>query len=157
MTLHGPYHVVELSTTTNADPAEDTALSKAASLSMSTTCMDKPLFCLVVLMGARLVVPRNVVENTIVLDNTARTNVKLSYTKDMMKSADSFEKFQKTLTKTTKKKDREASSKALEGMAEALQTYRTVAGLTGPDGGGNIPSVDEIRRSACRVQGRHFF
>merc|ERR1740124_7345 len=73
MTLHGPYHVVELSTTTNADPAEDTALSKAASLSMSTTCMDKPLFCLVVLMGARLVVPRNVVENTIVLDNTART------------------------------------------------------------------------------------
>jgi len=84
------------------------------------------------------------------------TNVKLSYTKDMMKSADSFEKFQKTLTKTTKKKDREASSKALEGMAEALQTYRTVAGLTGPDGGGNIPSVDEIRRSACRVQGNMF-
>jgi len=84
------------------------------------------------------------------------TNVKLSYTKDMMNSANSFEKFQKTLTKTTKKKDREASSKALEGMAEALQTYRTVAGLTGPDGGGNIPSVDEIRRSACRVQGRMF-
>ena len=92
-----------------------------------------------------------------------------------------------------KKKDQEASSQALEGMANALLTYRTVGRLLGPDGGGDvscagdctddddyghvvddedamvgcscsqrfrfvrqIPSTDEIRRAACRVQGRTY-
>jgi len=69
------------------------------------------------------------------------TNVKVSYTKDMNKCADDFEKNQKKLVAALKKKDREASSAALEGMATALQTYRTVGRLLGPDGGGDIPSV----------------
>lgn len=84
------------------------------------------------------------------------TNVKVSYTKDMSKCADEFEKSQKKLVAALKKKDQVASSEALEGMATALQTYRTVGRLLGPDGGGDIPSVDDIRRSACRVQGRTF-
>lgn len=84
------------------------------------------------------------------------TNVKVSYTKTMAKCADDFEKYQKQLVKAIAKKDTSASSTALEGMATALQTYRTVGNLLGPDGGGDIPSVDEIRRSACRVQGRRF-
>ena len=55
-----------------------------------------------------------------------------------------------------KKKDQVASSEALEGMATALLTYRTVGRLLGPDGGGDIPDVADIRRAACRVQGRTF-
>ena len=54
------------------------------------------------------------------------------------------------------KKDQEKSSKALEDLSTALLSYRTAGRLLGPDGGGDIPSVDEIRRSACRVQGRTF-
>jgi hypothetical protein len=84
------------------------------------------------------------------------TNVKVSFTKDMMNSADQFEKSQKALTKAIKKKDQTASSRALEEMATALLAYRTSGRLLGPDGGGDIPSVDDIRRSACRVQGRSF-
>lgn len=73
------------------------------------------------------------------------------------KCADDFEKNQKKLVAALKKKDQTASSEALEGMATALQTYRTVGRLLGPDGGGDIPSVDDIRRSALRgVQGRAF-
>ena len=44
----------------------------------------------------------------------------------------------------------------MEDLSEALMSYRTEGRLLGPDGGGDIPSVDEIRRSACRVQGRTF-
>ena len=84
------------------------------------------------------------------------TNVKVSFTKDMMKAADDFESSQKALSKAVKKKDQTASSRALEDMATALMAYRTSGRLLGPDGGGDIPSVDEIRRSACRVQGRTF-
>ena len=84
------------------------------------------------------------------------TNVKVSFTKDMMKAADDFESSQKALSKAIKKKDQSASSKALEDMATALLAYRTSGRLLGPDGGGDIPSVDDIRRSACRVQGRTF-
>mmetsp|Transcript_32526 Transcript_32526/g.36999 ORF Transcript_32526/g.36999 Transcript_32526/m.36999 type:complete len:263 (+) Transcript_32526:135-923(+) len=84
------------------------------------------------------------------------TNVKLSFTKTMSKDADTFEKNQKLLLKAIAKKDTIKASTALEGMATALQEYRTVASLTGPDGGGDIPSVDDIRRAACRVQGRSF-
>mmetsp|Transcript_28207 Transcript_28207/g.40883 ORF Transcript_28207/g.40883 Transcript_28207/m.40883 type:complete len:276 (+) Transcript_28207:40-867(+) len=84
------------------------------------------------------------------------TNVKVSYLGEMEKAAKDFEKGQKALVKALGKKDQQASSKALEQMAEALQAYRTSGKLLGPDGGGDIPSVDEIRRSACRVQGRSF-
>jgi len=84
------------------------------------------------------------------------TNVKVSFTKEMNKAADDFEKAQKALSKAIKKQDQSASSKALEEMATALLAYRTSGRLLGPDGGGDIPSVDEIRRSACRVQGRTF-
>ena len=84
------------------------------------------------------------------------TNVKVSFTKEMNKAADDFEKAQKALSKAIKKQDQSASSKALEEMATALLAYRTTGRLLGPDGGGDIPSVDEIRRSACRVQGRTF-
>ena len=84
------------------------------------------------------------------------TNVKVSFTKDMMKDAEDFEKGQKALVKAVKKKDQQGASTALEGMATALLAYRTSGRLLGPDGGGDIPSVDEIRRSACRVQGRTF-
>ena len=84
------------------------------------------------------------------------TNVKVAFAKDMNKAADDFEKAQKKLVKAIAKKDRESSSDALESLASALQTYREAGKLTGPDGGGDIPSVDEIRRSACRVQGRTF-
>lgn len=84
------------------------------------------------------------------------TNVKVSFTKDMNKATDDFEKAQKALTKAINKKDQSGSSKALEEMATALLAYRTAGKLLGPDGGGDIPSVDEIRRSACRVQGRTF-
>lgn len=69
------------------------------------------------------------------------------------KCADEFEKNQKKLVAALKKKDREASSTALQGMAVALQTYREVGRLTGPDGGGDIPSTDEIRRAASRTEG----
>lgn len=84
------------------------------------------------------------------------TNVKVSFTKIMSKDADAFEKNQKALLKAVAKQDQAKASTALEGMATALQDYRVVASLTGPDGGGDIPSVDEIRRAACRVQGRRF-
>lgn len=84
------------------------------------------------------------------------TNVKVSFAKDMQDAASDFEKAQKKLVKALAKKDQKASSTALESMSVALQTYRTAGRLTGPDGGGDIPSVDEIRRAACRVQGRRF-
>ena len=70
--------------------------------------------------------------------------------------ASDFEKAQKALVKAISKKDREKSSAALEKLSESLFAYRTAGKLLGPDGGGDIPSVDEIRRSACRVQGRTF-
>ena len=60
------------------------------------------------------------------------------------------------MVKAIGKKDQEKSSKALEDLSTALLSYRTAGRLLGPDGGGDIPSVDEIRRSACRVQGRTF-
>lgn len=84
------------------------------------------------------------------------TNVKVSFTKDMSDAASKFEKAQKALVKAVKKQDQTSSSRALEDLSEALLAYRTAGRLTGPDAGGDIPSVDEIRRSACRVQGRSF-
>ncbi|CAJ1934114.1 unnamed protein product [Cylindrotheca closterium] len=84
------------------------------------------------------------------------TNVKVSFAKEMTKAAADFEKAQKALVKAIAKKDQEKSSRALEDLSTALLSYRTAGRLLGPDGGGDIPSVDEIRRSACRVQGRSF-
>lgn len=84
------------------------------------------------------------------------TNVKVAFAKDMNKAAADFEKAQKALVKAIGKKDQEKSSKALEDLSSALFAYRTAGKLLGPDGGGDIPSVDEIRRAACRVQGRTF-
>merc|ERR1712176_1207152 len=84
------------------------------------------------------------------------TNVKVSFAKDMTKAANDFEKAQKALVKGINKKDQQKSSVALEDLSTALLSYRTAGRLLGPDGGGDIPSVDEIRRAACRVQGRTF-
>merc|ERR1712085_32896 len=84
------------------------------------------------------------------------TNVRVSFAKDMTDSAKDFEKAQKSLAKAIIKKDQQKSSAALEDLSSALLTYRTAGRLLGPDGGGDIPSVDEIRRAACRVQGRSF-
>jgi hypothetical protein len=84
------------------------------------------------------------------------TNVKVTFAKDMTSSAKDFEKAQKQLVKAIGKKDQQKSSAALEDLSSALLTYRTAGRLLGPDGGGDIPSVDEIRRAACRVQGRRF-
>ena len=84
------------------------------------------------------------------------TNVKVSFAKDMNNAAKDFEKAQKALAKAIGKKDQQKSSAALEELSSALLAYRTAGRLLGPDGGGDIPSVDEIRRAACRVQGRTF-
>jgi hypothetical protein len=84
------------------------------------------------------------------------TNVKVSFAKDMTKASDDFEKAQKKLVKALQKRNQEKSSQALEELATAMTAYRTAGRLLGPDAGGDIPSVDEIRRSACRVQGRTF-
>lgn len=84
------------------------------------------------------------------------TNVKVSFAKDMTTAAKDFEKAQKALVKAISKKDQQKSSAALGELSSALLSYRTAGRLLGPDGGGDIPSVDEIRRAACRVQGRSF-
>ncbi|KAL3905306.1 MAG: hypothetical protein SGARI_004526 [Bacillariaceae sp.] len=84
------------------------------------------------------------------------TNVKVAFGKEMTKAATDFEKAQKQLSKAIAKKDQEKSARALEDLSAALMSYRTAGKLLGPDGGGDIPSVDEIRRAACRVQGRTF-
>lgn len=84
------------------------------------------------------------------------TNVKVGFAGEMMKAAKSFEKNQVLLVKSVDKKDTTNSAAALEGMAEAMLTYRTEGRLLGPDGGGDIPSVDEIRRSTKRFRGEGF-
>jgi hypothetical protein len=80
------------------------------------------------------------------------TNVKVSFARDMSKAAGDFEKAQKQLSNSISRKDVEKSAKALEDLSKALLAYRTAGKLLGPDGGGDIPSVDEIRRSASRTQ-----
>ena len=84
------------------------------------------------------------------------TNVKVGFAKNMMSAAKTFEKNQALLVKAVDKKDGGKSSAALEAMAEAMLTYRTEGRLLGPDGGGDIPSVDEIRRSTKRFRGEAF-
>lgn len=82
--------------------------------------------------------------------------MKVGFAKDMMTAAKSFEKGQALLVKSATKKDAAKSSAALEDMAEAMLAYRTSGRLLGPDGGGDIPSVDEIRRSTKRFRGEAF-
>ena len=84
------------------------------------------------------------------------TNVKVGFAKNMTTAAKQFEKNQALLVKAVDKKDGAKSSAALEQMAKALLTYRTEGRLLGPDGGGDIPSVDEIRRSTKRFRGEAF-
>uniref|UniRef100_A0A7S1VBW0 Uncharacterized protein n=1 Tax=Grammatophora oceanica TaxID=210454 RepID=A0A7S1VBW0_9STRA len=84
------------------------------------------------------------------------TNVKVLYAQTMNADAKEFESNQKVLVKAIAKRNPELASKALEGMATALQDYRVVGGLTGPDGGGDIPTVDDIRRAAIRNQKGRF-
>ena len=84
------------------------------------------------------------------------TNVKVASAKDLEVSSKNFERAQKCFAQTVLKKDRASTSQALEQLSKAMQCYREKAGLLGPEGGGDIPSIDEIRRSACRVQGRTF-
>jgi hypothetical protein len=84
------------------------------------------------------------------------TNVKVGFAKNMMSAAKAFEKNQALLLKAVDKKDGGKSSAALEAMAEAMLEYRTEGRLLGPDGGGDIPSVDEIRRSTKRFRGEAF-
>ncbi|OEU10563.1 hypothetical protein FRACYDRAFT_247105 [Fragilariopsis cylindrus CCMP1102] len=86
----------------------------------------------------------------------AQSKEESDFREDMQDSAKDFEKSQKALVKAIGKKDQQKSSAALEELSSALLKYRTAGRLLGPDGGGDIPSVDEIRRAACRVQGRSF-
>lgn len=82
------------------------------------------------------------------------TKVQVTFAKEMTASTKDFEVNQKLLAKAVAKKDPTKASTALEGMATALQAYRTTGNLLGADGGGDIPSVDEIRRAASRTTGR---
>ena len=84
------------------------------------------------------------------------TNVKTTFAKEMTTATKSFEKGQAALIKAVGKKDANACSTALETMAEAMLAYRTSGRLLGPDGGGDIPSVDEIRASTKRFRGEAF-
>ena len=84
------------------------------------------------------------------------TNVKVGFAGEMTAAAKKFEKNQALLVKAVSKKDVAKTSDALEGMSEALLAYRTSGRLLGPDGGGDIPSVDEIRRSTKRFRGEAF-
>lgn len=84
------------------------------------------------------------------------TNVKVGFAAEMTAAAKKFEKNQALLVKAVAKKDAAKTSDALEGMSEALLAYRTSGRLLGPDGGGDIPSVDEIRRSTKRFRGEAF-
>ena len=82
------------------------------------------------------------------------TNVKVSFAKTMDQASNDFEKAQKKLVKAVSKKDTAQSTVALEELAAALLAYRTAGKLLGDDAGGDIPSVDDIRRSASRTQKR---
>ena len=71
-----------------------------------------------------------------------------SYAKSMKNDAKIFEQNYKDLQKAMKKRDKEASLKAVQEMGVAVADYRQSGRLTDADG--NIPSVEEIRRSTMR-------
>ena len=76
------------------------------------------------------------------------TNVKVAYVKTLNTCANQFESNQKMLVKAVSKKDSELCATAVQGMSEALTTYRSTAGLNLDFGA--LPSVDEIRRASSR-------
>ena len=71
-----------------------------------------------------------------------------SYAKLMKKDAMVFEQQYKAFEKAIKKKDKEAALAAVQEMGVAVVDYRQAGRLTDEDG--NIPSVDEIKRSTMR-------
>jgi hypothetical protein len=71
-----------------------------------------------------------------------------SYAKTMKNDAKIFEASFKDLQKAIKKKDQETALKAVQEMGVAVADYRQAGRLTDDDG--NIPSVEEIRRSTMR-------
>lgn len=75
-------------------------------------------------------------------------NMANSYAKVMKKYATIFEQQYKLLTQAIKKKDQELALSSVQAMALAVTDYRQVGRLT--DDAGNIPSVDEIKRSTMR-------
>jgi len=81
------------------------------------------------------------------------TNVKVSYVKDMNKSAAKYKHFQKMLVDSVKKHDVETTTVAMEGLSEALTTYRTIGHLE-DDETSPGSSVDEFRSGMSR--GAHF-
>ena len=84
------------------------------------------------------------------------TNVKVAFAREMNQATKDFEAAQKKLLKFSAKKNQEKSSDALEELASAMLAYRTAGRLLGPDAGRDIPSVDEIRRTSSRYQGRSY-
>lgn len=71
-----------------------------------------------------------------------------SYAKDMKKDAKIFEEQYKIFEKAVKKKDSDKALASVQAMAVAIVDYRQTGRLT--DEMGNIPSVDEIKRSTMR-------
>ena len=71
-----------------------------------------------------------------------------SYAKEMKKNAATFEAQYKLFEKAIKKKDQDAALSALQQMAVAVVNYRQAGRLT--DDMGNIPDIQEIRRSTMR-------
>lgn len=71
-----------------------------------------------------------------------------SFAKTMKNDAKTFEQNFKELQKALKKKDQDAALKAVQEMGVAVADYRQAGRLTDDDG--NIPSVEEIRRSTMR-------
>lgn len=71
-----------------------------------------------------------------------------SYAKAMKNDAKIFESNFKDLQKALKKKDKELALKSVQEMGVAVADYRQAGRLTDSDG--NIPSVEEIRRSTMR-------
>lgn len=73
-----------------------------------------------------------------------------NYAAVMKDNALIYEQKTKELQTAAKQKNKEAAVTALGGMSESLQGYRVAGRLTGPDGGGDIPSVEDMRRMAMR-------
>ena len=71
-----------------------------------------------------------------------------SYAKVMKKDALEFEKQYKIFEKAIKKKDKDGALSAIQEMGVAVVDFRQAGRLTDEDG--NIPSVDEIKRSTMR-------
>ena len=71
-----------------------------------------------------------------------------SYAKAMKKDAEIFEQQYKILLRAMKNQDQDTALAAVQQMGIAVADYRQVGRLSDDDG--NIPSVDEIKRSTMR-------